>query len=365
MRALARPSILRATVATAGGFRAVPGCSRRLAAAAAGGGAPDGAAAAGRPGGGGNGVQPAAKSRAAPGLVSAAGVPLTSSRSSGGTDPALGADIELTAQNAAQILQNPGAILLQVGEPGEAITKKIARLRLAASGRLPLVRLDCQALPQICQALQIASSPCILLLARGQVALALENDLSPPTVTAFVERTAGMLGLKVNLAEGVTDQLAEAEETEWSDATAAEALFGQIGAGTDLPNDARIRVAAGRARCALRQGSGRKAEAQAIFDELDANGHGRTPEAKQLAAMLWLDGQRSDVAGAEALGAEAADLFWSGRPLEAVDAALKVVRKQPKEEEAKKLARSLVEALGPRHPQAAKTRRRVSSAFFV
>lgn len=75
--------------------------------------------------------------------------------------------VTLTPQNAAQILQNPGAVLVQVGDLGPA-AKKIERLRVAAGGRLPLCHLSCQALPQICQALQIKSSPCLLLMARGQ-----------------------------------------------------------------------------------------------------------------------------------------------------------------------------------------------------
>lgn len=155
--------------------------------------------------------QAAPAARAAPGLVSASGAPITSTRSGAGsgTDPATGAEVDLTPQNASQILQSPGALLLQVGNPTDAVSKKLTKLRKAANGQLPLVRLDCSRLPQICQALQIKSQPAVLLMARGQVAAALENDLSPQTVTAFVEGVANALRLKVDLSEGVTEQLAE------------------------------------------------------------------------------------------------------------------------------------------------------------
>ena len=95
-------------------------------------------------------------------LVSATGAPLSSSSS--GTGP----DLELTPENAAQVLQSGSPFLLLVGELENQVAKKIAGLQKAAQGRLPLVRLNCKTLPQVCQALQIASSPTLLLMAKGQ-----------------------------------------------------------------------------------------------------------------------------------------------------------------------------------------------------
>ena len=104
-----------------------------------------------------------AKQPQGPLLVSATGAPLSSSSSSGA-----GPDLELTAENAAQVLQSGSPFLLLVGELENQVAKKIGGLQKAAQGRLPLVRLNCSTLPQVCQALQIASSPTLLLMAKGQ-----------------------------------------------------------------------------------------------------------------------------------------------------------------------------------------------------
>ena len=104
-----------------------------------------------------------AKQPQGPLLVSATGAPLSSSSSSG-----TGPDLELTAENAAQVLQSGSPFLLLVGELENQVAKKIGGLQKAAQGRLPLVRLNCSTLPQVCQALQIASSPTLLLMAKGQ-----------------------------------------------------------------------------------------------------------------------------------------------------------------------------------------------------
>jgi len=97
-------------------------------------------------------------------LVSPTGAPLSSAASSSTAGP----DLELTAENAAQVLQSGSPFLLLVGELENQVAKKIGGLQKAAQGRLPLVRLNCSALPQVCQALQISSSPTVLLMAKGQ-----------------------------------------------------------------------------------------------------------------------------------------------------------------------------------------------------
>lgn len=314
------------------------------------------------------------------GLIGISGLPIASSVGSGAkADKEAGAEVELTAQNAAQVLQSPGALLLQVGTLSDTASKKLRRLRVAAAGRLPLVRLDCEALPQICQGLQIRSEPTVLLMAKGQVAAALENDLEPPAVTAFVEGVAKALGLKMDLAEDVAEQLTSAEELEWSDPVTAEEAFEGIMQAPDLSHDARIRAAAGRVRCAARQ-PGRGEEAQAYMQELEAAGHGRVPDVKQAAAMLKLLEYRpaeeanleeleaaSSAAPADAAAAQAytAALFWRGDEGQAVDAALKLLRKSPRSDELRQVVLALIEALGPRHPRTASARRAFSNALFI
>merc|ERR1712217_398419 len=181
-----------------------------------------------------------------------------------------------------------------------------------------------------------------------------------------------------NLAEGAFEQLAEAEEAEWATPEAAEEIFSQITSAADMQQDARIRAIAGRARCALRLG-GRRDEAKANVDELEAEGHGRVPEVKQAAAMLWLDGKRTVDAGsldqmraavdasptdAAAVQALAVTLFWDGQEGHAVDAGLSLLRKK-KNEETRQLVLALVEALGPRHPRHKAARRSFNNALFV
>lgn len=312
-----------------------------------------------------------------PTLVSASGAPIASAGSSG--EPA-GAEVTLTAQNAQQVLQNPGAVLLQVGDLDSAAAKKVLRLRQAAQGRLPIARLDCAALPQICQALQIKSSPSLLLMARGQVAAALEGDLSPAAATGFVERVAQMLGLKVELAEDITELLAEAEEVEWSEPVSAEEAFSRVFEAGDLTLDARVRASVGRARCFLRlDGGERRQEAAAIVAELESGGHGRLNEVKQASAMLWLDERRqaigSDLESAKAAATEnptdfgvveayAVSAFWAGKEVEAFEAGLALLRKK-RSDEARQLVLSLVDALGPRHSKSKTARRSFNNALFV
>ena len=148
----------------------------------------------------------AAAQASGPLLVSPSGAPLTSASSE--------REVELTAENAPQVLQSGSPFLLLVGELESQVAKKIAGLRKAAQGRLPLVKLNCSTLPQVCQALQIVSSPTVLLMAKGQalhcllslafscfqlllqVVAGLERDISAPAATSFVENVAQMLGLK-------------------------------------------------------------------------------------------------------------------------------------------------------------------------
>jgi len=311
-------------------------------------------------------------------LVTASGAPLTSGAGGGATDPALGPEVEITAQNAAQLLQNPGAILLQVGELDEAVTKKINRLRLAASGRIPLLKLDCAKLPQVCKALQISSTPVVLLMAKGRVAAALEGDLSPKAATAFLESCAQMMQLKVDLAENISEQLTSAETLEWTDPTAAEQAFGSIAGAEDAPVAARVRAEAGRARCAVRLG--KSADAEALLARLDAAGHGRAPEVRQATALIGLAARRPVTSSAQLeehrAAAEAAPkdvdavesyalaLLWAGQEKEAFEVGVALLRRG-KNEAVRKLVKAIIEAMGPHHPHAPKARRAFSSALFV
>lgn len=322
---------------------------------------------------------PASKPRGNPALIGANGLPLQSSSGSG-TDPTQGAEIELTAQNAAQVLQSPAPVLMQVGEPENSVTKKLGKLRSAAQGRLPLVKLDCSKLPQICQALQIRNTPAVFLMARGQVAAALEEDLSPQSVTGFVEKCGQMLGLQVNLSEGVSEQLAEAEEVEWQDAEAAMEMFTVVGSAADLSQVSRVRASAGIARCAFRLD--RSDEAKGIIEELASSGHDKVPEVKQAIAIGQLYTRNSEIMAnsipletlkstAEATPKDFAAVephvvasFWAGEAVEAVDAGLALLRRK-RTEEARQLVLTLVDALGPRHPRYAKARRSFSSALFA
>lgn len=320
--------------------------------------------------------------RGAPGLIGPGGLPIQSSKASG-TDPAEGPVIELTSQNAGQVLQNPAPVLLQVGTPSPAVSKKLSRLRVAASGRLPLATLDCKALPSICKALQIQSDECIFLMSRGQVAAALEEDFSPQSVTAFVEKAAQMLGLTVDLAEGISEQLGEAEELEWQDVAAAEAIFEAVNTSADLPQASRARSAAGIARCQVWQG--RAEEAAAAIEQLaDDEVFGKSNEVKQAQALMQLHKCREglsmtspkdvlealkaaavadpkDVTAAEAY---ALALFWSGDEVGSIDVVLKVLRKK-RSDEARKLVLMFLEALGVRHPRYAKARKSFSNALFA
>jgi len=271
--------------------------------------------------------------------------------------------------------------LLLVGELENQVAKKIGGLQKAAQGRLPLVRLNCSALPQVCQALQISSSPTVLLMAKGQVVTGLERDLSPPAVTSFVENVAQMLGLKVDLAEAVTEQLKEAEMAEWSDLAPAEQTFSTVLSRADLQNDARIRAMAGRARCLLRhRDASASQQSKALLEELQSAGHGGLPEVKQAVAMQWIDQKQqelgetnlqtlkaaweADPTDLAAVQAYAVSIFWAQQEVPAFEAGLSLLRRK-RSDEARQLVLSLVEALGPQHPRSASARRSFSNALFI
>jgi len=301
--------------------------------------------------------------------------------SSAASSSTAGPDLELTAENAAQVLQSGSPFLLLVGELENQVAKKIGGLQKAAQGRLPLVRLNCSALPQVCQALQISSSPTVLLMAKGQVVTGLERDLSPPAVTSFVENVAQMLGLKVDLAEAVTEQLKEAEMAEWSDLAPAEQTFSTVLSRADLQNDARIRAMAGRARCLLRhRDASASQQSKALLEELQSAGHGGLPEVKQAVAMQWIDQKQqelgetnlqtlkaaweADPTDLAAVQAYAVSIFWAQQEVPAFEAGLSLLRRK-RSDEARQLVLSLVEALGPQHPRSASARRSFSNALFI
>eukprot|EP00927_Polykrikos_kofoidii_P051726 TRINITY_DN45519_c0_g1_i1.p1 TRINITY_DN45519_c0_g1~~TRINITY_DN45519_c0_g1_i1.p1 ORF type:complete len:365 (-),score=67.87 TRINITY_DN45519_c0_g1_i1:61-1155(-) len=301
--------------------------------------------------------------KAGPQLVNLSGAPITASKAASGSEPSLGAEVELNAQNVSGILQSPNPILLVVGDLPEAVNKKITSLRSAATGRLPLVRLDCSKLPQICQALQIASSPTVMLLARAQVAAVLEKDVSPQAATQFVERVAQLLGLKVtDLTQGPSEQLAEAEEMEFRDADAARQMFDLVASGSDLTSEAQMRAMAGKARCDLRQG--KRDVAEKAVKELEASGFGRTAEVKQALAMLHLDGLKSGKPTCGEAMMKAVKLFWEKGEIEAFEAGLALLRTD-RSEDVRRLAIALVDSLGPRHPRSKAARRSLNNTLFV
>eukprot|EP00405_Crypthecodinium_cohnii_P055788 CAMPEP_0206615814 /NCGR_PEP_ID=MMETSP0325_2-20121206/58534_1 /ASSEMBLY_ACC=CAM_ASM_000347 /TAXON_ID=2866 /ORGANISM="Crypthecodinium cohnii, Strain Seligo" /LENGTH=350 /DNA_ID=CAMNT_0054137219 /DNA_START=47 /DNA_END=1096 /DNA_ORIENTATION=+ len=314
------------------------------------------------------GVPPSAEKKG-PTLVGVSGAPIASTKGKN-SQHAAGPEIQLTQSNVQQVLQNPGAILIQVGTLNEGAAKKLERLRMAAEGRLPLVHLDCTQLPQICEALQIQSDPTVLLLARGQVAAALEHNITPQAATSFVEHIVKLLNLKVDLAESVNEMLQNLEELEWTDPAAAEAEYQTVGSGADLPLEARVKAEAGRIRAVMRQ-PGRLEEARLSLDNLTSGGHHKLAEVKQAAAMLWLADKSQDAPKSfQQLEADVAadpkayqptldlatSLYWSHREGEALKAALALLRKN-RSEESKQLVLSILEALGPRHPEAARGRK--------
>jgi len=101
------------------------------------------------------------------------------------------------------------------------------------------------------------------------------------------------------------------------------------------------------------------------------------PEVIQAAAWLKLVARRksgnlkdfqaaveADPANLLAVQDLAVALFWEGRPSEAVDASLALLRRK-RSDETRDLVLLLIEALGPRHVKVAPARRSFSSALFI
>lgn len=66
--------------------------------------------------------------------------------------------------------------------------------------------------------------------------------MSPQAGTAFVDHVAKMLGLKVDLAGDISEQLAAAEDAEWREPAAAERAFEEISRAEDAcaPSASRV-----------------------------------------------------------------------------------------------------------------------------
>jgi len=151
-----------------------------------------------------------------------------------------------------EILTSPGAIILQVGNLPQILNDKLDLLFEGAEGKLPLVKLDVTRLPQVAQALKIVSSEAVLLLAQGRVIDALEGEAISSTEQAvgFVERVAKALGLHIDLAEDITQQIERAEASEASNPMAADGVYLEALGDAEASSEIRVRALAGRSRCA-------------------------------------------------------------------------------------------------------------------
>eukprot|EP00438_Fugacium_kawagutii_P026535 Skav209494 [mRNA] locus=scaffold1892:303933:309790:+ [translate_table: standard] len=283
----------------------------------------------------------AAKGGQGPLLVSATGAPLSSSASGSGTGAS---DLELTPENAAQVLQSGSPFLLLVGELENQVAKKIGGLQKAAQGRLPIVRLDCSKLPQVCQALQIASSPTLLLMAKGQVLSRpdLQNDARIRAIAGLWMPVDPHFHLAVLPGSSFASCLPPSETMLLCSATPShDPPTLQPGNGVDslwyTGLEQRRDVSAAD-------------QSKILLEELQGAGHAGLPEAGFSSTGACLKPEHS-------------------RQVDAFEAGLSLLRRNRSDEanmsdfgQARQLVLSLVEALGPQHPKSASSRRRALSS---
>mmetsp|Transcript_11163 Transcript_11163/g.33189 ORF Transcript_11163/g.33189 Transcript_11163/m.33189 type:complete len:380 (-) Transcript_11163:162-1301(-) len=260
--------------------------------------------------------------------------------------------------------------------PCKQLTPKLEALVTAAGGTVRLAKVNVDNLPEIAQALQVASLPTVMLLHGGKIVDSFKGVLPDDKVKEFVDKAVALAGGPD--ASGPKALEEAAALLEGGDIPAAAAKYAEICALPELAAAAK----AGLALCALQDDQ--LSAAQDLVADLTKN-HAADLEAppvrKAIAAValavdapeggrpvselrLALEADRDDHAARYEL---AQRLLVSGEQADAIDELLLIVRRDKawSDGAARLLLLKVFDALGSGHELTKKGRRRLSNFLNI
>ena len=264
-------------------------------------------------------------------------------------------------------------------QPCKTLTPKLTSLVERAAGAVRLAKINVDNLPELAQALQVASLPTVMLLHKGKLVDSFQGVLPDGKIKEFVDKAVGLAGGAGPNSEQAL--AAAAKFLEEGDVPAATQAYADLMQLPELGGSAR----AGLALCALKDDNLALAQdlvAQIHKEHADdlnkpdvrkaistinlavdapaGEGSGRSPS--ELRAALETDPK--DHAARFEL---AQSLLQGGDQAGAIDELLLIVRRDKKWEEGKPrdLLLKLFESLGPESDVAKKGRRKLSNYMLI
>jgi len=252
--------------------------------------------------------------------------------------------------------------------PCKQLTPALEKAVAQAGGIVRLVRINVDENQELAAQMQVQSVPTVYGFKDGQPVDAFAGAQPESQIQAFVKRLTG--GAKAPVEEALEQAKAA---LGGGDLDTAEAIFGQI-LGHDPGNPAAI---AGLIRVAL--GRGAVEDARALVDGLEADVCGHGDIAAAIAALELLESAddsadtgpllarlEADADDHQARFDLAAALYAGGRPEQALDELLEIVRRKRdwNDDAAKAQMLKIFEALGHADPIVAQARRKLSAVLF-
>jgi putative thioredoxin len=263
-------------------------------------------------------------------------------------------------------------------QPCKQLTPKLTRLVQGAQGAVRLAKINVDALPELAQALQVASLPTVMLLHKGKLVDSFQGDVPDAQIKQFVEKAIGLAGGAG--AAGPAALKEAAALLEAGDVPAATQLFAELLQLPEMGASAR----AGLALCALKDDN--LAIAQDMIAEIHKS-HAKDlnlPDVRKAISTVNLAAEAPDVSGgrtpaqlAALLEADPKDhdarfelaqtLLAEGDQEAAIDHLLLIVRRDKTWEGGKhrELLLKLFDALGNDHDLTKKGRRKLSNYLLI
>lgn len=249
--------------------------------------------------------------------------------------------------------------------PCKAMTPKLEKAVLEAGGTVRLAKCDIDANPQLAQAFQVQSIPHVVVIYQGKLLhqwSGAKNEEEIDELITQYEAAAGKSNPKRQLA--VAHKALEKGEL-----LEAQAMFTAV--SNMAEGEAVTMAQGGLALCAA--ASGDLEGANKMLDALGRKSDNPTVQTAVAKVDLMLDAQQLpstealravSEADLESLHGLSVRLFTEGAHSEAIDTALKLVKRPKWREEGKALVLRLVAALGDGSPLASEARKKLGRALF-
>lgn len=261
-------------------------------------------------------------------------------------------------------------------QPCKELTPKLTKLVENAQGAVRLAKIDVDRVPELAQALQVASLPTVMLLHMGKLVDQFQGALRDAQIKAFVDKAVGLAG---GAGTAGPKALEEASRLlDEGDVPGATAAYAELVALPELAASAR----AGLALCALKDDN--LALAQDLIAELTKQGKDLDlPDVRKAISTIALaedapePGGRSPVEMRALLESDPKDhatrfelaqaLLAAGNQQDAIDELLLIVRRDRAWEDmkARDLLLKLFDALGNDHELTKKGRRKLSNYMLL